>query len=329
MSTVKVNALENTASELVVTLNSDGTTKFYASYDPGGFILPTWADADNRPTTNLIPYSMGYNMDRRQAEFYAGVDPTSGQPIWFKLPTKVRFGGVSTYNDMVNLNTALASYSYSQVSQIRAEFESYGYTLIATPTYNGMAENQSGTTSAISSLGQFNSSEFDANNELELSSGFSNNGLNDMPGMIFAGFGPNGYEGIAFQGYRDYGANTYLKNLWSPNQDRNLAVMVLNRDGTERESTSGQSTIYSDGQSPNSSGYYTSSRFARDDGSWGFRFGASRLDGNGGPYLSGNSNDAYGCENRNGGDAVNDFFWGSASNTSTTSYGFYFCIKKV
>ena len=103
----------------------------------------------------------------------------------------------------------------------------------------------------------------------------------------------------------------------------------MNRDGSEREATTGQSTIYSDGQSPNSNGYYQSNRFARDDGSWGFRFGASRLDGNGGPYLSGNSSDAYGCENRNGGDAVNDFFWGSASNTSTTSYGFYFCIKKV
>ena len=58
------------------------------------------------------------------------------------------------------------------------------------------------------------------------------------------------------------------------------------------------------------------------------RIGASRLDGNGGPYLQDNTSNAYGCENRNGGDAVNDFFWGGATNTSTTSYGFYFCIKK-
>ena len=90
----------------------------------------------------------------------------------------------------------------------------------------------------------------------------------------------------------------------------------MNKDGSEVVDDSGTtSTIYSDNQQPGSNGYYQSSRFAADDGCWGFRIGANRLDGNGGPYLSQGSAQAYGCENRNGGDAVDDFFWGSASNT--------------
>jgi len=328
MGIVKVNSLENSSSQPVVTLNTDGTTRFYSSYDPGGFTLPTWTDETTRPSTNLIPFSMGYNMDKRQAELFAGFDE-NGRPLWYKLPTRVQFGGVSTYNDMVNLNGNLGSYTYNQVSQIRAEIESYGYTLIATPAYAGMAESMGGTTGTINSLRQFNSSEFDSGSEIELSSGFSDSGLNGMPAMIFAGFGPNGYEGIAFQGYRTYGSGTSLKNFFSPQQNRELAVMVIDKNGNERSATTGQSTIYSDNQQPNSNGYYQSNRFAADDGSWGFRFGASRIDGNGGPYLSGNSADAYGVENRNGGDASNsDFFFGNAS-TSSTSQGFYFFIKKV
>jgi hypothetical protein len=328
MGIVKVNSLENSSSQPVVTLNTDGTTRFYSSYDPGGFTLPTWTDETTRPSTNLIPFSMGYNMDKRQAELFAGFDD-NGRPLWYKLPTSVRFGGVSTYNDMVNLNSALSSYTYNQVSQIRSEFEGYGYTLIATPTYNGMAENMGAQTGTISSLGVFNRSEFDSGSAIELSSGFADNGLNGMPSMIFAGFGPNGYEGIAFQGYRTYGSGTALKNFFSPNQNRELAVMVIDKNGNERSAATGQSTIYSDNQQPNSNGYYQNNRFAADDGSWGFRFGANRIDGNGGPYLSANSSDAYGVENRNGGDASNsDFFFGSAS-TSSSSQGFYFFIKKV
>lgn len=237
-------------------------------------------------------------------------------------------GGGTTLADMEALNTSLASFSYSQVSSIKTAFEDLGYVLIATPAYNGMAESQSGTTN-IGSIGQFNYSEFDSNATLKNSDGFGNNTLNGYPYMLFAGFGPSGYEGVAAMMYRDY-SSASLRNFFSPNQNRNLYNFVLNRNGsTVTDTSGGTSTIYSDGQFPNSNGYNSTSRFASDDGCWGFRIGASRLDGNGGPYLQDNPSQAYGCENRNGGDAVDDFFWGNASNQSTTQYCFYFAVKRA
>lgn len=238
-------------------------------------------------------------------------------------------GGGTLKADMEALNSSLSSYSYNNVSAIKTAFEDLGYTLIATPTYNGMAENQGGQ-SPISSIGKFDNNEFDSGANLAVSDGLDNNGQNGFPYMLFAGFNSNGYQGVAAMMYRDYGANTSLKNLFSPNQDRNLYGYVLNANGSEVTDVTGNtSTIFSDNQQPTSNGYYQSDRFAADDGSWGFRIGYNRLDGNGGGYLSGDQSNSYGCENRNGGDASNqDFFWGS-NYQSTTSYAFYFCVKKT
>jgi hypothetical protein len=237
-------------------------------------------------------------------------------------------GGGTLKAAMTSLNSTLSSYSYNSVSQIKTAFEDLGYTLIATPTYNGMAENQSGTTN-ISGTGQFNYSAFDSGTSLAVSDGMDNSTLNGYPYMLFAGFNNNGYQGVAAMMYRDY-SSAALRDFFAPNQNRNLYAYVLNANGSEvTDASGGTSTIYSDGQSPNSNGYNSTGRFASDDGSWGFRIGASRLDGNGGPYLSDNQSQSYGCENRNGGDASNqDFFWGS-NYQSTTSYCFYFAVKNA
>jgi hypothetical protein len=186
----------------------------------------------------------------------------------------------------------------------------------------------SGTTS-ISSLGTFDYTEFDAGTTIQNSSGFSNNTLNGYPYMLFAGYSPSGYAGVACMMFRDY-TSAALQDFFSPNQSRNLYAFVLNSDGSTVEDVSGStSTIYSDNHQPNSNGYNGTGRFSADDGSWGFRIGETRLDGNGGPYLSGNTTNAYGCENRNSGDtSADEFFWSNQTVQSTSSYAFYFCIKK-
>jgi hypothetical protein len=325
MSNINADELQTLEGSTIFSL-SGNTVNFPQGFNPPGLVFETWTTA-TRPSSPTVG-EIGYNSETVSLEVYYGIDPFDGAPLWGTYAGNLT-GGAGLKSDLETLNSSLTSYTYNQVAQIKAEFEAQGFTLIATPAYNGMAENQGGT-SNISSLGQFNSSEFDSGTEIELTAGLDNGTLNGYPYMIFAGFGPNGYEGVALQIYRDYSNGTALKNFFSPNQNRNIYGYVLNKDGSEVVDDSGNtSTIYSDGQSPNSNGYNSTSRFASDDGCWGFRIGANRLDGNGGPYLQDNSSDAYGCENRNGGDAVDDFFWGSASNTSTTNYGFYFAVRYV
>ena len=82
------------------------------------------------------------------------------------------------------------------------------------------------------------------------SDGFANSLLNGHPYLIFAAFDQNGFRGTAVQLYRDYEGeeDIDLKDLFFPNQERELYAYVLNRDGTEVVDVSGTtSTAFSDG----------------------------------------------------------------------------------
>ena len=216
-----------------------------------------------------------------------------------------------------------------------------GYKVVATPRRGAMAEAMSGVNgaSALSTngTGHFDYAAWNSSTDyLELTSGFSNNTLNGYPYMGFVMFNSSGPYGVAIMIYRDYtSSTTLLKNLWYPNQERELYTYVLNANNSTVIDTSGNtSTIYSDGQYPGVNGYNSTNRFASDDGSWGFSNGVSRLDGNGGPYLSGSASNSYGpAENRNGGDSNSTpHYWGASYNTSTTTDtapvgGAYFFVK--
>ena len=66
MSTIKVNRLSNTSNETVMEIGADGINPvFPASYNPGGFPLPTWADNAARPATPLVN-SAGYNIEKKR-----------------------------------------------------------------------------------------------------------------------------------------------------------------------------------------------------------------------------------------------------------------------
>ena len=240
--------------------------------------------------------------------------------------------------EMASLNSALVSYEYDDVSSIKGEFEALGYSLIATPTHNGIAENMRGTKN-ITELGKFSLDEFDCScNPLILSAGFDNENhtaLNGHPYLLFAGFDNTGFRGTAAQLYRDEGDDDIdLKQLFTPNEKRELYAYVLNVDGTEVVDVSNTtSTTFSApganqlGQNPGPDGYYSSTKFSFDDGIWGFRLG-SDLSGNAGPYLSGDPSSSYGAENACGGDySADDFYWGS--RTATTDYALYFAVKRV
>lgn len=216
-----------------------------------------------------------------------------------------------------------------------------GYKVVATPRRGAMAESMTGVNGAsalsTSGTGHFDYAAWDNSSDyLELSSGFGNNTLNGYPYMGFVMFNSSGPYGVAIMLFRDYtSSTTLLKNLWYPNQDRELYTYVLNSDSSTVIDTSGNtSTIFSDNQQPNTNGYRNTGRFAQDDGSWGFVNGTTRLDGNGGPYHSQSPSNAYGPPaNQNAGDSSQaQHYWGASYNTSTTTDtapvgGAYFFIK--
>jgi hypothetical protein len=81
---------------------------------------------------------------------------------------------------------------------------------------------------------------------------------------------------------------------------------------------------FSNGQSPGSStGYNSTSRFASDDGTWGFRLSGNKVDGNSpGPSLYGSN--GFGVANYDGGDSRSSYYWNGSSVSNSTYVGFVF-----
>ena len=81
---------------------------------------------------------------------------------------------------------------------------------------------------------------------------------------------------------------------------------------------------FSNGQNPGSStGFYNTSRFASDDGTWGFRLSGNKVDGNSpGPSLYGSN--GFGVANYDGGDSRSSYYWNGSSVSNSTYVGFVF-----
>lgn len=81
---------------------------------------------------------------------------------------------------------------------------------------------------------------------------------------------------------------------------------------------------FSNGQAPGSStGYNSTSRFASDDGTWGFRLSGNKVDGNSpGPSLYGSN--GFGIANYDGGDGRTYYYWNGSSVSNSTYVGFVF-----
>jgi hypothetical protein len=226
------------------------------------------------------------------------------------------------------LNSALSSYTNtSDVATVVAEIENKGYTVIATPVYQAMAEALQGTNSTISTTGRFRYDIFDETNELALTSSYGDL-QDDRPYIGFAGFANNSYLGILLTSYTGYGSGTQLKNLFYPNQVRNLQAFWLQPDGTETSYTVPNSrTWFSDNQQPNTNGYNSTTRFSADDGTWGYAPGLT-LDGNGGQYVGSGSGN-FGINNANSNDSsASILYWNGAAQTGN-NYKLYVFIKKV
>jgi len=229
---------------------------------------------------------------------------------------------------VADINTAMSGYTETTAaSTVVSALSNLGYTTIAIPTYNDMAELMAGQTGTLSSYGVFSLDAFNnSTTPIARTISFNTAALNGFPYIGFIGFNGGSFYGCGIMVYSDYSTTgTLLKDLWYPNQYRTTFGHIRDANGTIHENTSTTTrTIYSDGQAPGTNGYNSTTRFSADDGTWGIRFNGS-LDGNGGPYLSAGTQ-SWGCENPNGGDSsANDFYWNTTVVASTT-YKFYFFV---
>ncbi len=80
---------------------------------------------------------------------------------------------------------------------------------------------------------------------------------------------------------------------------------------------------FSNGQNPVSEGYNSTSRFASDDGQWGFVI-PGYTDGNAGGTIFSTSPPGYGMGNQNSGDSSQNTYWNGSNTQSSNNMGFVF-----
>jgi hypothetical protein len=236
------------------------------------------------------------------------------------------------YTDLQSLRTELSGFKFDEVDKIKSVLNSYGYRLIATPTYNAIAERLTYQDNTITVLGRFNRTYFDSTDALKLTNGFSNNTLNNHPYMCIAIFNDTSLVGIATMLFRDWENITTkrLKDFFyltrASNNPHNLYTYVLNADGTEVFDVGGLTKWnFSSNQQAGSNGYYSISRFSADDGIWGFSIGRTVNGDYPGPSLKYYYNLSYGIENYNATDAQSYYMWNNIVNT--TVYAGYVFVR--
>jgi hypothetical protein len=240
----------------------------------------------------------------------------------------LEFGDVagSTPN-LENINTELNTLGYLDLSSAISKLENLGYTIISTPWTGELSENLSGTSGTLT-RGEFSIPAFQSSSTLEVTGSYDTTDLNGYPYIGFVAFEGSNYLGSGILIYRDYDNTAKLKDLWFPNQYRNLFVYILNKNGSVVESVNTSTrTVYSSNQSPGPDGYDRTNSFSNDDGAWGVRIG-SALDGNGGPYMDADPANSYGVENRNffDGSSSCDAYWAS---TLGSNHQFIYFVKQV
>ena len=237
-----------------------------------------------------------------------------------------------------SINSAVRGYTEdTAVSTVRAAMENIdvagGLKVVATPTWDQLAERMQSQNGTLTTKGRFNRQAFDSAAHLEPSGGFSDSSMNGQPYLGFVGFARGRFYGSGVMLYEDYAGSTTteLRDFFFPNSYRNLDAYVLNANGSYRSYNDGTGvgstqTIFSNNQSPGSRGYYRSTQFSRDDGSWGFNY-SERLNGNSGlDHTDGARCGEYGAANQDSGDNSAQTFYWDCTRLSTSDYVFYFFV---
>ena len=100
--------------------------------------------------------------------------------------------------------------------------------------------------------------------------------------------------------------------------------IAIDPSGTVTSNTTSGSSgwNFSNGASPSTAGYNTTSKLSVDDGQWGFTI-PGYTDGNGGGTIF-TTAAGYGMGNQNAGDSSSDNYWNGVNTASTSNVGFVF-----
>ena len=217
---------------------------------------------------------------------------------------------------------------------------------------NDLAESLSGT-GASGGTTSFSSPKFVYNtsasnilstgNTIVNMTGAPNSALNGNKWMAMAFYdGSAGFKGILLWVFTDDLINssnsvttdghsiTTAKSIFYPDNAASsynrIYALVIGDDGavdySDYDGNVGWN--YSNGQNPGSStGYSSTSRFASDDGTWGFRLSGNKVDGNY-PGSSLYGSNGFGVANYDGGDSRSSYYWNGSSINNSTYVGFVF-----
>ena len=276
------------------------------------------------------------------------------------LPT---FQGAQKPNTTIfeNLKTlavsldALTSITNSNFGSVQSTIEGAdeSFHVFAVVDYGNMAESlqgigaSGGTTSFSSPNFVYNSSAsniLSTGNTIVDMTGGPNSVIDDNKWMAMAVYdgSTNGFKGIMLWVFTDDLINnsnsvttdghavTTAKSIFYPsitsNSYHRIYAVVIGDDGSVDYSDydGNMGWNFSNGQSPSSTGYYSTSRFAYDDGLWAFRLSGNKVDGNNTNYGYAGSN-GFGFGNLNSGDThASHVYWNGSITNTTTFVGFVF-----
>ena len=181
---------------------------------------------------------------------------------------------------------------------------------------------------------------------LRVSTGFSTHysqaAMDGHPFLCLAFWNGASFKGIITLVYRSIGTTTThaigggaagnlpagvhrLYDLYYPDQNRDVYAHVLTPSSSNFYMGSSQSIRFShEANFSATHGTNSASVFSQDDGQWGFQVNVTNS-GGGASDIGMSGTEAYGFNNKNGGDTnANTFFWGDGGSTSTNYYCFVF-----
>ena len=245
--------------------------------------------------------------------------------------TNSNFGSVqSTIEGADESFHVFAVVDYGNVAEsLQGTGASGGTTSFSSPkfVYNSSASNILSTGNTIVDMTGGPNSVIDGNKWMAMAVyDGSTNGFKGIMLWVFTDDLINNSNSVTTDGHTVTTAKSIFYPTISSNSYHRIYAVVIGDDGSVDYSDydGNMGWNFSNGQSPGTTGYNSTSRFASDDGLWAFRLSGNKVDGNNTNYSFAASN-GFGFGHLNAGDSQASYIYWNGNQTSTTTYvGFVF-----
>ena len=273
--------------------------------------------------------------------------------------TSQLFSGKGIFDDLVTLSATLASGSVAtgtnfQTVQSTIETANDTFNVFAVVGTSNYAEGLTGTgvaggkrthTAKGFNYNTSSSNILSTGNTIADMTGGITNGLSVIDGkkwMAMAQYDGTNFDGILVWIFTGDSVNssgtvssgtrsvTNVKDIFYPvgaktTNYHHIYPIAIDPNGTVTSNTTSGSSgwNFSDGAAAGTAGYNTTSRFAADDGQWGFTI-PGYTDGNAGGTIFSTSPPGYGMGNQNSGDSSQNTYWNGVNTSNNNNVGFVF-----